>query len=99
MLAPHPLISVADVPASSRFYQQILGADSGHGGDEYERVLGDGDLGLQLRALTAVRSVPRRSGWATAWRCGSPPRGSIRRWRGCATAAPRSSPTSMSTRT
>ena len=47
----HPLISVPDVPASSRFYQQILGADSGHGGDEYEQVLVDGTLVLQLHSL------------------------------------------------
>jgi catechol 2,3-dioxygenase-like lactoylglutathione lyase family enzyme len=52
MLAPHPLISVTDVPASSRFYQQILGAASGHGGDEYEQVIVDGELVLQLHALT-----------------------------------------------
>ena len=47
----HPLISVPDVPASSRFYQQVLGADSGHGGDEYEQVLVDGALVLQLHSL------------------------------------------------
>jgi catechol 2,3-dioxygenase-like lactoylglutathione lyase family enzyme len=47
-----PLISVADVPASSRFYQQLLGAASGHGGEEYEQVIVDGELVLQLHALT-----------------------------------------------
>ena len=47
----HPLISVHDVPASSRFYQQILGADSGHGGDEYEQVLVNGTLVMQLHSL------------------------------------------------
>jgi catechol 2,3-dioxygenase-like lactoylglutathione lyase family enzyme len=52
MLAAHPLISVTDVPASSRFYQQILGGGSGHGGDEYEQVHVDGVLVLQLHALT-----------------------------------------------
>jgi catechol 2,3-dioxygenase-like lactoylglutathione lyase family enzyme len=49
---PIPLISVADVPAASRFYQQILGAASGHGGDEYEQVIVDGQLVMQLHALT-----------------------------------------------
>lgn len=34
-----PLIYVKDVPASSRWYCTLLGADSGHGGDEYERVM------------------------------------------------------------
>jgi catechol 2,3-dioxygenase-like lactoylglutathione lyase family enzyme len=52
MITPMPLISVTDVPASSRFYQQVLGAASGHGGDEYEQVIVDGELVLQLHALT-----------------------------------------------
>ncbi|HEX5191879.1 MAG TPA: VOC family protein [Solirubrobacteraceae bacterium] len=52
MITPIPLISVTDVPASSRFYQQVLGAASGHGGDEYEQVIVDGELVLQLHALT-----------------------------------------------
>ncbi len=43
-----PLITVRDVPASSRFYQQLLGAQSGHGGDEYEQIVLDGHLLLQL---------------------------------------------------
>ena len=51
MLSPLPLISVADVPASSRFYQQILGAASGHGGEEYEQVIVDGEIVMQLHAL------------------------------------------------
>ncbi len=43
-----PLICVHDVEASSRWYQQLLGLSSGHGGTEYER-LNDGDrLVLQL---------------------------------------------------
>jgi catechol 2,3-dioxygenase-like lactoylglutathione lyase family enzyme len=51
MLNAHPLISVPDVPASSRFYRQLLGADSGHGGAEYEQVLVGGTLVLQLHSL------------------------------------------------
>src|SRR5690348_9289445 len=43
-----PLICVDDVESSSRWYQQLLGCTSGHGGTEYER-LNDGDrLILQL---------------------------------------------------
>ena len=43
-----PLICVRDVEANSRWYQQLLGLTSGHGGSEYER-LNDGDrLVLQL---------------------------------------------------
>jgi hypothetical protein len=44
----HPLICVHDVEASSRWYQQLLGCDSGHGGPEYERLNADGKLVLQL---------------------------------------------------
>jgi catechol 2,3-dioxygenase-like lactoylglutathione lyase family enzyme len=47
-IRPQPLITVVDVPAASRWYQEILGAASGHGGDEYERLLVDGTLILQL---------------------------------------------------
>jgi catechol 2,3-dioxygenase-like lactoylglutathione lyase family enzyme len=50
-VAPQPLLSVRDVPASSRWYQKVLGAESGHGGDEYERIVVDGALILQLHAL------------------------------------------------
>ncbi len=43
-----PMITVCDVEASSRFYQQVLDAKSGHGGDEYEQIVRDGELLLQL---------------------------------------------------
>lgn len=43
-----PLICVHDVEASSRWYQQLLGCESGHGGKEYERLNQDGRLILQL---------------------------------------------------
>ncbi|MGI8715018.1 MAG: VOC family protein [Solirubrobacteraceae bacterium] len=49
-VTPQPMIAVADVQRSSRFYQQLLGADSGHGGDEYEQLLVDGELVMQLHA-------------------------------------------------
>jgi len=45
---PQPLLVVRDVPASSRFYQLVLGAASGHGGDEYEQIVAGGELLLQL---------------------------------------------------
>jgi catechol 2,3-dioxygenase-like lactoylglutathione lyase family enzyme len=47
-LRPQPLIVVADVPSASRWYQDVLGVTSGHGGDEYEQLLSDGHLILQL---------------------------------------------------
>jgi catechol 2,3-dioxygenase-like lactoylglutathione lyase family enzyme len=48
LLRPQPLIAVRDVEASSRFYQHLLGCESGHGGREYERLTFDGELVLQL---------------------------------------------------
>jgi catechol 2,3-dioxygenase-like lactoylglutathione lyase family enzyme len=48
---PQPLIAVSDVEASSRWYCHVLGAESGHGGAEYERVIADGTLILQLHSF------------------------------------------------
>lgn len=43
-----PLICVHDVEHSSRWYQRLLGLESGHGGPHYERLMLDGVLVLQL---------------------------------------------------
>ena len=48
---PQPLVVVRDVPGSSRFYQQVLEAESGHGGDEYEQIVKDGEILLQLHRV------------------------------------------------
>lgn len=48
---PQPLLSVADVERASRWYQRILGATSGHGGPEYEQLLVDDVMILQLHRL------------------------------------------------
>jgi len=45
---PQPLIAVSDVEASSRWYQRLLGCQSAHGGPEYERLVSDGELIVQL---------------------------------------------------
>lgn len=45
------MIAVADVAQTSRWYQQVLGATSGHGGAEYEQLLVDGVMILQLHRL------------------------------------------------
>jgi catechol 2,3-dioxygenase-like lactoylglutathione lyase family enzyme len=45
------MIAVADVEAASRWYQHVLGAASGHGGAEYEQLLADGRLIMQLHRL------------------------------------------------
>lgn len=47
-MQPQPLIAVRDVEASSRWYQYVLGCESGHGGAEYERIIYQGKLILQL---------------------------------------------------
>src|SRR5262245_54863866 len=47
-MRPQPLICCRDVEASSRWYQQLLGCESAHGGPEYERLLAAGKLVLQL---------------------------------------------------
>jgi len=45
---PQPLIAVTDVEASSRWYQRLLRCQSAHGGTEYERLVSNGVLILQL---------------------------------------------------
>ena len=47
-MRPQPLIAVTDVEASSRWYQQLLGCSSNHGGPSYERLVSNGELVLQL---------------------------------------------------
>ena len=47
-MRPQPLIAVTDVEASSRWYQQLFGCTSAHGGPEYERLEKDGVLVMQL---------------------------------------------------
>jgi catechol 2,3-dioxygenase-like lactoylglutathione lyase family enzyme len=53
-IRPQPMLVVSDVRRAGRWYVEILGGESGHGGDEYEQVLVDGALVLQLHALDAV---------------------------------------------
>jgi catechol 2,3-dioxygenase-like lactoylglutathione lyase family enzyme len=48
-----PLIAVADVERSSRWYCHLLGGTSGHGGKEYERVMVGDDFVLQLHDWNA----------------------------------------------
>jgi catechol 2,3-dioxygenase-like lactoylglutathione lyase family enzyme len=49
-MRPQPLLAVGDVEASSRWYQQLLGCTSGHGGPHYERLMDADQLVLQLHA-------------------------------------------------
>jgi len=53
-MKPQPLIAVADVEASSRWYRKLLGCRSGHGGTEYEQLMDPaGKMILQLHAWDA----------------------------------------------
>jgi catechol 2,3-dioxygenase-like lactoylglutathione lyase family enzyme len=51
MARPQPLLAASDVEASSRWYQQLLGCRSDHGGPEYERLVIGGRLILQLHSF------------------------------------------------
>jgi len=50
-MRPQPLICVRDVEASSRWYQRLLNCQSAHGGPEYERLVANGILILQLHSF------------------------------------------------
>lgn len=52
-LAPQPMLVCASVTASSEWYQRVLGLESAHGGDEYEMLMSDGRLVLQLHETDA----------------------------------------------
>ena len=52
-MKPHPLIAVRNVEVSGRWYQALLGCRSGHGGSEYERLLYENNLVLQLHRWDA----------------------------------------------
>src|SRR4051794_5740117 len=45
------MIVVRDVQRSSRFYSDVLDAESAHGGDEYEQLVHGGELILQLHHI------------------------------------------------
>lgn len=47
---PQPLIAVHDVQASIRWYQALLGCESGHGGPKYDQLVFEGKMVMQLHA-------------------------------------------------
>ena len=47
-MRPQPLIAVTDVEASSRWYQHLFGCRNDPGGPNYERLVSNGVLILQL---------------------------------------------------
>jgi catechol 2,3-dioxygenase-like lactoylglutathione lyase family enzyme len=52
-MKPQPMIAVRDVQVTSAWYQRVLGFSSGHGGSEYEQLLSDKELVLQLHEWDA----------------------------------------------
>jgi catechol 2,3-dioxygenase-like lactoylglutathione lyase family enzyme len=52
-MRPQPMLVVTNVEASSRWYQRLLGCRSDHGGREYERLVMDGRLVMQLHSFAA----------------------------------------------
>lgn len=50
-MRPQPLIAVTDVAASSRWYQRLLGCRGNHGGNQYEQLVSNGQLILQLHSF------------------------------------------------
>lgn len=47
------MLACSSVPASSAWYQRVLGFESAHGGDEYEMLTSDGAVVLQLHEVDA----------------------------------------------
>jgi len=47
------MIVVRDVPGSSKWFQDVLGLGSGHGGDEYEMLMDDGQMVAQVHLWDA----------------------------------------------
>ena len=55
-----PMLFVADVEATSEWYQSFLGAESGHGGPEFEMLMADGRTILQLHLIEEEQRVFRQ---------------------------------------
>ena len=73
-MLPQPLIAVKDVETSSRWYQSVLGLESAHGGNEYERLTDKGVLVLQLHDWDAHEhphlgdeQIPSRGNGVLLW--------------------------------
>lgn len=53
MMQPQPVIVVRDVQACSKWFQDVLGLSSGHGGDEYEMLMDGNTTVVQLHRWEA----------------------------------------------
>ena len=54
----HPMITVKSVQESAAWYEQALGLERAHGGDEYEQLVRNGRLLLQLHNSEADMNHP-----------------------------------------
>ena len=52
-MRPQPMLTCTSVAGSSAWYQRVLGLESAHGGDEYEMLMSDGAVVLQLHEVDA----------------------------------------------
>lgn len=81
-MKPQPLICVRDVQRSAAFYCELLGAEPGHGGNDYEQILLGSELVLQIHASRADEnheilvdtSIPRGNGVVLWFESGDFPR-------------------------
>jgi predicted enzyme related to lactoylglutathione lyase len=53
-MKPQPLIAVKDVELSSRWYQRLMGLQSAHGGPDYERLVHNETLVMQLHSQAVM---------------------------------------------
>lgn len=74
MMRPQPMIVVRDVDAASRWFRDVLGLASGHGGDEYEMLMDGDTMVVQLHRWEAHehphlgdRSNPSRGNGVLLW--------------------------------
>jgi catechol 2,3-dioxygenase-like lactoylglutathione lyase family enzyme len=68
------MLTCASVPDASRWYQDVLGLVSAHGGHEYEMLMSDGQLVLQLHHADAHEhghlfrpELPRTGNGVAVW--------------------------------
>ena len=76
-MRPQPMIVLADVEAGSKWFQDVLGLTSGHGGPDYEMLLDGDSVVAQLHRWEADEhprsATPTIRRGATGCCCGSAP--------------------------
>lgn len=53
MMRPQPMLALGDVEAGSRWFQDVLGLSSSHGGPDYEMLMDGGEMVAQLHQWEA----------------------------------------------